>query len=102
MLMSNLGQVQKDIYTFIDANLGDTPIAWPNYGFIAPTDEPWLSVAIAWGDGVAVTMAPTNRNTITGVLFINCYCVEDEGQGDMLLLADQVRDLFNREEISGI
>lgn len=96
-MSSNLGQVQKDIYTFFDDAWDDrTPVAWPNAAFVAPMDEPWVDIALSWGDGVVTSMAPTNRNTLVGVVYVNCYCIEDEGQGELMGIADAVRDVFNR------
>jgi hypothetical protein len=99
---SNLTQVQKDLYGQINTLwAGRTQVAWPNAAFVPPTDEPWIEVSIAWGDGIAASMAPTNRNTLVGVLFINCYCVEDEGQGELMAIVDAARDLFNRASVAG-
>src|SRR3954468_14462128 len=101
-MSSNLSAVTKALYTYFNTEWADTtPICWPNASFIAPTDEPWIDVRISWGDGEGVSMAPTNRNTLVGVLYVNCYCVEDEGQGEMMDVSDQVRDLFNRIEVAG-
>jgi hypothetical protein len=100
---SNLAQVAKDIYSQIEALWAElTPIGWPNVSFVHPTNEPWIEVSISWGDGAAVSMAPTNRNTLVGVLFINCYCVENEGQGELMGIVDAARDLFNRATLGTI
>jgi len=100
---SSLSQVQKNIWTRIHTLWeARTPIGWPNVDFTPPETAPWIEVAIAWGDGEAVTMGPTNRSTLTGVLFINCFSVEGEGQGELMGTADAARDLVNRIEVSGI
>lgn len=77
-----------------------TTIRWPNVPFTPPDDAAWIAVDTLWGDGFLETK--DGLNVVVGVVNINVFIPTGHGDGDLLLLVDHARDMFNRVGVSGV
>ena len=78
-----------------------TAIAWPNVPFEPPDKlESFIESVILWGEGSGITK--NGRNTLVGVLNINVFSIAGRGFGPLNTIADEIRDIFNRVEVSGV
>lgn len=104
-MASALKAAQVAILTRFKTEWADrTPVAWPNVVSTPPEAGPWVRFDIVWGDAEATTMGPAGkmRNTIPGVVFVNVFAAPGKGRGVLNDTADDVRDVFNRLEVSGV
>ena len=101
-MASNISDANAVISGLLESAFPSTPIAFPDTPFIAPSSAQWLRLSIVWGDGDLATMGATNRNTIVGVVQVEVYTPPSQGDGANTRLADQVRDVYNRLESSGV
>ena len=80
----------------------DVAVAWEGMPF-DPPDGIWFRVSILWGDSFLQTQgSPGGANTLVGVLSFQCFDQPGNGTGRLYDLADVLRDLFNRNTVSGI
>jgi len=76
-------------------------IIWANTPDDPPTDgSVWVEPSILWGQGDLRTK--DGRNTIVGVLNVNVFAPAGTGTGTLFDTADDVRDIYNRVEVSGV
>lgn len=101
-MASALDTAEEVIEQRIAAAFPTTATHWSNVAFTPPASAVWLQPRILWGRGVHASMQTTQRNTVIGVLHVNCFSQQNVGPGAARRLADQVRDQFNRVEVSGV
>ena len=79
----------------------NTPIAWENVNFQPPDTGAWIQPRVIWGETFLQTK--NGRNTITGIVQVNVFVPKDTpGTGLMGTTCDNVRDMLNRVEVSGV
>ena len=101
-MTSTYNDVRAVIEGRIGTEMANSPayqVAYPNPAFTPPTDAPWLSVDIEFGDNTYVTLlAPTTgRNRQSGVLTVNIFADVGTGAAAAYTIAERVKDLFDRE-----
>lgn len=99
---SSLDAATRALETRLATGFPTTPIAWPNVEFAAPQGQPYFRAWVLWASGQLFTMRREARNRVPGIYQVSIYSPLGLGAGPALLLADQVRDLFNREQFSGV
>lgn len=99
-MASALDTARQVIEGRLNTNWSATKIAWPNVAFSPSSGEAWIQPSLLWGEGFVSTK--TGRNAVHGVLHINVFVPRGTGTGVALSYADDLRDLFNRLEVSGV
>jgi hypothetical protein len=106
-MTSTYNDVRAVIEGRIAIEMAESPayqVAYPNTAFTPPTDEPWLSVQIQFGDNAYDTLeAPsTGRNRQSGVLVVNIFSSVGTGAAAAFTIAERVKDLFDRETVNNV
>ena len=81
------------------------PVSYQNVPYNPPNNSPWLQVFIRFGDNAYATLMPTGGvgfNRQNGVLTVNIYTPIGAGTGANLTIAERIKDLFDRQTVSGI
>lgn len=78
-------------------------VAWPGVPF-TPPDAEWVRFNILWGDGFVQTMGGPGlgTNELVGVVSIQLFVKPGSGSGALEGYCDDVREIFNRVEVSGV
>lgn len=86
------------------ANSPTYQVAYANTAFTPPTDAPWLSVDIQFGDNSYITLqAPTTgRNRQAGVVTINIFSDVGTGAAAAYTIAERIKDLFDRKTVNDV
>ena len=86
------------------ANSPSYQIAYANTAFTPPTDAPWLSVQVNFGDNAYYTLqAPaTGTNRQSGVVVVDIFGDVGIGAASVFTIAERVKDLFDRKTVSGV
>jgi hypothetical protein len=79
-------------------------VAYANTAFTPPTDAPWLSVQVNFGDNAYFTLqAPTTgTNRQSGVVVVDIFGDVGIGAASAFTIAERVKDLFDRKTVSGV
>ncbi|HEX7048654.1 MAG TPA: phage tail terminator-like protein [Longimicrobiales bacterium] len=87
---------------YTDEQLGER-VAWEGVDFTPPASE-WVRLSILWGDAFEQTMGgpAVGKNEVVGVVSVTLFYPPGRGTGVLEGLADDVRDIFNRAEVSGV
>lgn len=78
-------------------------ISWENVDFVPPNNEEWLQVFLRYGDSGYMTMlSPSNSgmDRQNGTLTVNIFTPIGSGMGANLAIAERVKALFNRVNLS--
>lgn len=80
------------------------PVAYQNVPFTPPNDSPWLQVFLLFGDNnYATLLAPSSGfNAQNGTLTVNVFTSVGVGAAANYTIAERVKDLFDRQTVSGI
>lgn len=80
------------------------PVSYQNVPFTPPNNLPWVQVFVQFGDNNYATLqAPaTGMNKQNGVLLINVFSPVGAGAGVNFTIAERLKDLFDRQTVSGI
>ncbi len=79
------------------------PISWENVDFQPPNDETWLQVFIRYGDAGYMTMlapADLGMDRQNGTLTVNVFTPIGSGMSANLAVAERVKGLLNRVNLS--
>ncbi len=78
-------------------------VAWGGTHF-DPPDSDWSRLSFLWGDGFEHTMGGPDRgkNELIGVVTVQLFVPPGEGTGQLEVYADGVRNIFNRQVVSGV
>jgi len=101
-MSSSLDGATRALETRLQAAFPTTPIAWPNVEFAAPVGQLHLRAWTLWAQGQLFTMRHEARNRVPGIYQVSIYSPLALGAAPALTTADQVRDLFNREQFAGV
>lgn len=87
------------------ANAPSYPVSYQNVPFTPPNNTPWIQVFIRFGNNNYATLLPTGGvgyNLQTGTLVINVFTSIGQGAAANLVIAERLKDLFDRLTLSGI
>lgn len=99
---NGLDGAEAVIEGLIAAAFPTTPLAWANVPFTAPTDAAWLRTTVQWGQGARASKPPPARQTVIGLVQVEVYTPQALGAGAARRLADQVRAVWNSQEVEGV
>ena len=77
-----------------------TPNRWPGVAFTPPNDGPWIEPTVVFGEGTETTK--NGRNIVTGVIAVNLFDRPGTGAGPLYEVADRLRDVFNRVDLTDL
>lgn len=101
-MSSSLDGATRALETRLAQAFPTTPIAWPNVEFAAPHTQLHLRAWVLWAEGQFLSMCTEARNQVPGIYQVSIYSPLALGAAPALTMADQVRDLFNREQFAGV
>jgi len=107
-MSSTYNDVRSAIENRINTEMNLAPsysVSYQNVPFAPPNNAPWLQVFIRFGDNAHATLlAPGNSgfNRLTGTLVANIFTQKGIGAGENLVIAERIKDLFDRAKFSGI
>ena len=81
------------------------PVSYQNVPFTPPNNTPWLQASVRFGDNAYATLLPTGGvgfNRQNGTLVVNVFTPVGLGAGANFTIAERVKDLFDRQTVSGI
>ena len=80
------------------------PVSYQNVPFTPPNNTPWLQVFLRLGDNTYATLRePTpGFNRQNGLVLVNVFTPIGNGVAANLTIAERVKDLFDRQTVSGI
>jgi hypothetical protein len=81
------------------------PVSYQNAPFTPPNNTPWLQVFIRFGDNAYATLLPPTgdgMNRQNGVVTINVFTPIGNGTGANYIIAERMKDLFDRQTVAGI
>jgi hypothetical protein len=80
------------------------PVSYQNVSYTPPNNSTWVSVEIRFGDNnYATLLGPTpGFNRQIGALILNVHSPVGVGPGANLTVAERLKDLFDRQTVSGI
>jgi hypothetical protein len=81
------------------------PVSYQNVPFTPPNNTPWIQAFIRFGDNSYATLLPTGGagfNRQNGTLVVNVYTPIGAGTAANFVIAERVKDLFDRAKFSGI
>jgi hypothetical protein len=81
------------------------PVSYQNVPFTPPNNSPWLQVFLRLGDNAYATLLPIGGagfNRQNGVLVVNVFTPIGAGTAANFTIAERVKDLFDRQTVSGI
>ena len=81
-----------------------TPIAWDNIDFDKPSNpkESWVRVHIEYGITAQASMGTKRTWRTPGVVFVQCFSALDKGTKESATLADDVKNVFQGLQVSGV
>jgi hypothetical protein len=81
------------------------PVSYQNVPFTPPNNTPWIQAFIRFGDNSYATLLPTGGagfNRQNGTLVVNIFTPIGAGAAANFVIAERVKDLFDRAKFSGI
>lgn len=80
------------------------PVSYQNVPFTPPNNAPWVQAFIRFGDNAYATLLPPTPgyNRQNGVLTINIFTPIGVGAAANFTIAERLKDLFDRVQLSGI
>lgn len=76
------------------------PVNYSNISFIPPNNSPWIQVSLRFGNNAYATLKSFNRQN--GTLIVNIFTLRSKGTTQNLAIAERIKDLFDRQTVSGI
>jgi hypothetical protein len=83
-------------------NWTKTPISWPNFPFDATDVSEFVKFNTQHGEAAKIEVGPSGMSRYPGVLFLGINIETGKGRGAALGYADDLADLFEREQIEGV
>jgi hypothetical protein len=87
------------------SSLGSTlPVVFHNQPYVPTPNSSWVQCLVSFGANEYLTLGGTtgSSNSIIGVVAINIFTPLGVGPGANLTIGKRVRDLYNRQVVSGV
>lgn len=106
-MTSSYNDVRAVIEGRIDSEMSSAPtypVSFQNIPFTPPNTTPWVAVNIRFGNNNYATLVGPNPgfNRQIGTLVLDVYTPKGVGAGNNYTIAERLKDLFDRQNISGI
>ena len=100
--MPSTAAIKATIEQSLVTALPTVPTDFRNVPFTPPAGQAWLRVWVLWGASQRRTMQPTKTNMLLGLVQVDIFTPQSIGEGVGMRLADQVRAVYNRRELSSV
>jgi hypothetical protein len=106
-MASSYNDVRSTIEGRIATEMAESPsypVSYQNVPYTPPNDSTWVSTSVRFGDNnYATLLGPsTGLNRQVGTLTVNVYSPIGVGPGANLVIAERLKDLFDRQTVNGI
>lgn len=80
------------------------PVSYQNVPFTPPNNSTWVGVSVRFGTKTYATLIgpSSGKNRQVGTLVIDVHSPVGVGPGANLTVAERLKDLFDRQTISGV
>jgi hypothetical protein len=80
------------------------PVVFHNQPYVPTPNSSWVQCLVSFGANEYLTLGGTtgSSNSIIGVVAINIYTPKGVGPGANLTIGERIRNLFNRQIVSGL
>ena len=107
MAAANLNTIRATIEARLATELALSPVlpvVFHNQPYISTPGSSWVQCLVSFGANEYLTLGGTtgSSNSIIGVVAINIFTPLGVGSGANLTIGKRVRDLYNRQVISGV
>jgi len=106
-MASSYNDVRSAIEGRISTEMAESPsypVSYQNVPYTPPNNSTWISVSVRFGNNSYATLLgpSTGLNRQVGTLVLNVYTPVGVGPGANLTVAERLKDLFDRQIVSGI
>ena len=80
------------------------PVVFHNQPYVPTPNSSWVQCLVSFGANEYLTLGGTtgSSNSIIGIIAINIYTPKGVGPGANLTIGERIRNLFNRQIVSGL
>jgi hypothetical protein len=80
------------------------PVVFHNQPYVPTPNSSWVQCLVSFGANEYLTLGGTtgSSNSIIGIVAINIYTPKGVGPGANLAIGQRIRNLFNRQIVSGL
>jgi hypothetical protein len=80
------------------------PVVFHNQPYVPTPNSSWVQCLVSFGANEYLTLGGTtgSSNSIIGIIAINIYTPKGVGPGANLTIGRRIRNLFNRQIVSGV
>jgi len=107
MAAANLNTIRSTIEGRLATELAVAPVlpvVFHNQPYVPTPDSSWVQCLVSFGANEYLTLGGTtgSSNSIIGIVAINIYTPKGVGPGANLTIGERIRNLFNRQIVSGL
>jgi hypothetical protein len=107
MAAANLNTIRSTIEGRLATELAVAPVlpvVFHNQPYVPTPNSSWVQCLVSFGTNEYLTLGGTtgSSNSIIGIVAINIYTPKGVGPGANLTIGERIRNLFNRQIVSGL
>ena len=107
MAAANLNTIRSTIEGRLATELAVAPVlavVFHNQPYVPTPNSSWVQCLVSFGANEYLTLGGTtgSSNSIIGIVAINIYTPKGIGPGANLTIGERIRNLFNRQIVSGL
>ena len=107
MAAANLNTIRSTIEGRLATELAVAPVlpvVFHNQPYVPIPNSSWVQCLVSFGANEYLTLGGTtgSSNSIIGIIAINIYTPKGVGPGANLTIGERIRNLFNRQIVSGL
>jgi len=107
MAAANLNSIRNTIESRLNTELQEAPIipvVFANQSFDPDSNSSFVQCLLAFGDDEYLTLGGTTSsdNRLVGAVTINIFTEQNIGAGSNYVIGKRIRDLYNRQVVSGV
>ena len=107
MAAANLNTIRSAIEARLATELAVAPVlpvVFHNQPYVPTPNSSWVQCLVSFGANEYLTLGGTtgSSNSIIGIVAINIYTPKGVGPGANLTIGERIRNLFNRQIVSGL
>jgi len=104
---ANLNTIRSTIEARLATELAVAPVlpvVFHNQPYVPAPNSSWVQCLVSFGANEYLTLGGTtgSSNSIIGIVAINIYTPKGVGPGANLTIGERIRNLFNRQIVSGL
>jgi len=104
---ANLNTIRSTIEARLATELAIAPVlpvVLHNQPYVPTPNSSWVQCLVSFGANEYLTLGGTtgSSNSIIGIIAINIYTPKGVGPGANLTIGERIRNLFNRQIVTGV